>query len=550
MTVKQKLFHPANLALFVGAIILGYVFYASWQHTMNWIKLALFWCGCGVVAFFLFYHLFAHATATWQGKRMRRYSLLHRAVCGLLLIAGLLAATRFSLNTYATWQLPALYWEPLGVEQTARGDFAVRLAVGNQRYHRALVLQEVQLIPLSDPLPRGKFLPVRLRADSLEWTLQRKPGHVPHFNLTPSLPILPIEKREVQLLFPRSETPALFQVKARYTEEGTATPFLQMLAPYILVESSQARLLEFSELASRARQPSHATQSTFIHAIGRSRHPQALETLLTLLPINDIRIQNLVCEALGMLGDSRAAPALIELARKSKNPQAVRALGELPSQTTVDYLIEILENQNEAFLRAEAAEALGRTAVLAGEKFPQVIPTLVATLRYGKSEEALVQREAILALARIDEVAAIPLILDYARQRHTGQALRNLLDVTAFLGDKWLLPALGLWIQDWRGYNLDFNDLQLLLNYLVGTGRRDMVQVLIETLELESSPEAQALVVNALCQLTGKDFGKLQHPVLNFSTEKSNRQILLQWQRWWKQAQQDTAFREQVKPVG
>ena len=251
-----------------------------------------------------------------------------------------------------------------------------------------------------------------------------------------------------------------------------------------------------------------------------------------------------------MLGEARAAAALIAVARKNKNPQAVRALGELPSQMTVDYLIEVLENHDEAFLRAEATEALGRTAVLTGEKFPQVIPALEATLRYGKSEDALVQREAILALARINETSAIPVILEYARQRHTGQALRNLLEVTAILGDKWLLPALGLWIQDWRGYNLDFNDLQLLLNYLVGTRRLDMVQVLIETLELESSPEAQALVVNALFQLTGKDFGELQHPVLNFATEKSNRQILLQWQRWWKEAQQDSAFREQVKPVG
>ncbi len=550
MKVTQKLFHLANLSLFTGAVLLGYVFYASWQHTMNWFKLVLFWCGGGAVAVFLLYHLFAHSTAAWQGKRMRRYSLLHRAACGLLLMLGLWAATRFSLNTYATWQLPALYWEPLGVEKTASGDFAVRLIVGNQRYHHTLAVQEVQLIALNEPLPRGKFLPVRLRADSLECALQRRPGHVPHFSFTPALPILPIEKRELQLLFPGSETPALFQINALYTEEGAIEPYTQTLAPYILLEPQQVRLLEFSELVSRARQPSHTTQSMFIHAIGRSRHAQALATLLELLPVNDMRIQNLVCEALAILGDARAAAALIALARKNKNPQAVRALGELPSQTTVDYLIEVLENHDEAFLRAEATEALGRTAVLTGEKFPQVIPALEATLRYGKSEDALVQREAILALARINETSAIPVILEYARQRHTGQALRNLLEVTAILGDKWLLPALGLWIQDWRGYNLDFNDLQLLLNYLVGTRRLDMVQVLIETLELESSPEAQALVVNALFQLTGKDFGELQHPVLNFATEKSNRQILLQWQRWWKEAQQDSAFREQVKPVG
>lgn len=251
-----------------------------------------------------------------------------------------------------------------------------------------------------------------------------------------------------------------------------------------------------------------------------------------------------------MLGDSRAAPALIELAKESKNPQAVRALGELPSQAAVDYLIEILENQGEAFLRAEATEALGRIAALTGNEFERVVPTLTALLRYGKSEEALVQREALLALARIDETAAVPLILDYARRHHSGQALRNLLDATSILGDRWLLPSLGQWIQDWRGYNLDLADLQLLLSYLVATKHFDMVQVLIETLQREISPEAQALIVNALFQLTGKDFGALRYPVLNFTTEKFNRQILLQWQQWWKEAQQDSLFREQVKPIG
>jgi len=550
MTVKQKIFHPVNLALVVGVIILSYVLYASLQHTMNWTKLALFWCGCGAIAFFPLYHLFARSSATWQGKPIRRYSLLHRAAYSLLLLLGLFAAARFSLQTYATWQLPALYWEPLGADETARESPAMRFAVGNQRYHHALALQEIQLIPLSDPLPCGKFIPVRLRLDSLELALQRKPGHVPHFRFNPAVPIPPITRRELRLIFPTGETPALFQSHALYREDGFKESYTQMLSSYILLERQQVSLIEFSELATLARQPSHALQSSFIHAIGRSRHPLALNTLLEFLAVNDVRIQNLVCEALTMLGDSRAAPALIELAKKTKNPLAVRALGELPDQTAVDFLIGILENHEEAFLRAEAAEALGRIAVLAGDKFERVIPALVATLRDGKGEEALVQREAILALARIDEAEAIPLILDYARQRHSGQALRNLLDVTSILGDKWLLPALGKWIQNWRGYNLDRNDLQLLLNYLVVTQHRDMVQVLVETLELELSPEAQAQIVTALFQLTGKDFGELQHPVLNLTTEKSNHRILMQWQKWWKQAQQDSLFREQVKPVG
>jgi len=530
----------------------GYSLYASLQHTMTWTKLAWFWIGCFAIAIFFVYHLYARSSELWQGRPVRRYSLLHRAICVLLLVFGLFAATKFSCRTWQDWQLPALYWEPLGADETAREHLAMRLAVGNQRYHRTIALHEIQLLPLSDPLPRGKFISLRLRVDSLELTLQRKPGHAPHFRFNPTVPIPPIAQRELRLVFPtgEAEAPALFQINALYRENGTADSYTQMLSPYILLERQQVSLIEFSGLAARARQPSHATQSNFIHAIGRSRHPLALNTLLEFLPVNDMRIQNLVCEALAMLGDSRAGPALIELTKKTKNPQAVRALGELPNQTTVDFLIEILENHDEAFLRAEAAEALGRTAALAGDKFARVVPTLISTLRFGRSEEALVQREAILALARIDEASAIPIILDYARQRHSGQALRNLLDATSILGDKWLLPALGKWIQDWRGYNLDRTDLQLLLNYLVVTQHRDMVQVLIETLELELSPEAQAQIVTALFQLTGKDFGALQHPVLNLTTEKFNRQILMQWHKWWKQAQHDSLFREQIKPIG
>jgi len=555
MTTKQKFFYFANCALIIGAALVGYVLYASLQHTMTWTKLALFWVGCGALAFFLGYHLYARMTETytgvaWQGRRLRRYSLLHRATCALLLILGLFAAAGFSYRTWQTWQLPALYWAPVGVEKTAPDHFAVRLAVGNQRYHRAIALQEIQLLALSSAQPNGKSVRVRLQLDSLKLPLQKEPHHPPRFSLNPAFLVPPIERRELQLDFQAGEAPAVFQVKALYREEGGAVSHAQMLAPFILLERDEAAFIEFAGLAARARQPSHTNQGRFIHALGRSRHPLALGTLLELLQVPDMRIQNLVCEALAMLGDSRAAPALIDLAKKSKNPQAFRALGELPGKAAVDFLIEVLENEKEAFLRAEAAEALGRLAVLAQDKVGRAIPVLISTLRYGKSEDTLVQREVILALARISDSLAVPVILEYADRRHSGQALRNLLDATSILGDEWLMPLLGKWIQDWRVYNLDLNDLQLVLNYLVVTKHRDMLAILIETLEIEISAEAQAMVVYALFQLTGNDFGELRHPVLNLATEKSNRQILSRWQRWWKQAQQDSLFREQIKPVG
>jgi len=548
--MKKRLFHLTNFFLLIGGSLVGYTLYASLQHTMSWAKLVLFWTGCGAIAFFLGYHLYARSPETWQGRRIRRYSLLHRATCAVLLILGIFAAVGFSYRTWQGWQLPALYWKPIGVSQIERDRGEVRLAVGNQRYHRAIALREIQLITLSDPLPRGKSISASLRLDSLKLPLQNKSGQIPRFNFNPVFPIPPIERRELRLAFHAGEAPAIFQVQALYQENGAADLHTQTLAPYVLLERQQAALIEFSELAAHARQPSHTNQGNFIHALGRSRHPLALGVLLELLKVHDVRIQGLVCEALAVLGDSRAAPALIELAQKSKNPQAFRALGELPSKMAVEFLIEVLKKNQEAFLRAEAAEALGRIAVLTPAKFARAISALISTLRYGNNEDALVQREAILALARISDSLAVPVILDYANHRHSGQALRNLLDATAILGDKWLMPALGKWIQDWRGYNLDLDDLQLLLNYLVVTKHHDMLQVLIETLDIEISPEAQAQIVYALFQLTGNDFGVLQHPVLNLATEKSNRQILNQWQKWWKQAQQDSLFREQIKPIG
>lgn len=551
MTTKQKLFHLTNLSLLIGAALVGYSWYASSQHTMTWAKLAWFWIGCLAIAIFLIYHLVARSTAFWQGRPVRRYSLLHRALCVLLLGLGLLTAAKFSYRTWQDWQLPAVYWETLGVEKNELDHVAVRLALGNQRYHHAVALQEIQLLALHDLPPRTKPPAVNLQIDSVRLPLQREPGRIPYFDLKVSaLLIPPLAQRELRFNFRPPETLAIFQLNALYQEKSDEALQSQKLASYILFERREAALIEFAELAARAAQPSRGEQGNFIHAVGRSRHPLALGTLLELLKVHDVRIQNAVCEALAMLGDPRAAPALIAVAQKTRNPQAVRALGELPDKTSFDFLIGILEGEQEAFLRAEAVEALGRLAILPNPKFDRAIPTLISILSFSSSEDALVQREAMLALARISDSLAVPILLDYAKHHHSGQALRNLLDATTILGDDWLLPSLGIWIQDWRGYNLDFTDLQLLLNYLVVTRHRDMVQVLIETLELELSPEAQAQIVDALYQLTGNDFGELQHPVLNLATERSNRQILKQWQRWWKQAQQDSLFREQVKPIG
>jgi HEAT repeat protein len=309
----------------------------------------------------------------------------------------------------------------------------------------------------------------------------------------------------------------------------------------------QGAFIDFAGLVERGRQPSYETQSCFVFAIARSRNPLALNALLELLQVRDVRLQNVVCEALAILGDTRAVPALVELVQQTKNPQALRALGGLRSEASISFLIRTLKNNPEAYLRAEAAEALGRIAVPARGEFARAIPTLASVLTNGTVEDALVQREAMLALARIDDSLAVSVVLEYARRHHSGLALRNLLDVTSITGDTWLMPLLGKWLHDWRYYNLNLDDVQLVLDYLVATSHRDMAQVLVEALQIEISAEVQDRIARALSQISGSYFGDISHPVLNLAMDKSNHQVVNKWQKWWKHAQKDSLFLNQIR---
>jgi hypothetical protein len=359
----------------------------------------------------------------------------------------------------------------------------------------------------------------------------------------------PLEKEEIRATFPANEGAEVYQIRAVYRENGKKLNDKISFEPYLLLEPRHAQFIDFAGLVARSRQPSYEAQSRFIYAIAQSRNPLALNALLELLQVRDLRLQNVVCEALALLGDTRAVPALIELVKQTKNPQALRAMGELRSGAAVNFLIHTIKENSETYLRAEAAEALGHIAILSPGKFPRIITALSSILTSTPSEDALVQREAMLALAQISDTLAIPIILEYARLNHSGSALRNLLDVTSVAGDEWLLPLLGLWLQDWRYYNLDFDDLQLLFDYFVSTSRRDMVKILLDAVEKEITPEVQAKIVNALTLLTGNDFGSIEHPVFNLAADESNRRIIRRWQRWWKQAQQDSVYLNQIQLI-
>lgn len=545
--MSRSLFHFSNLALLAGTAIIGYILYASTQHAMSWTKLALFWIGCGGVAFFLFYHILARMPGNWQGRPIRRYSLLHRASCAFLLITGIFAATGFSYRTWQMWQSPALYWQPLEINKISRDRFEIIFAFGNQRDRRALHLQEIRFINLSDNAPPNKPIRATLQIDSLRLSLQSEPIPPYGFASASDHRLPPLEKQKIRAVFPAGEKTEVYQIRAVYRENGKKFNDEISFEPYLLFEPNEAQYIDFNGLAAHSRQPSYEAQSRFIYAIAQSHNPLALNALLELLEVRDPRVQNVVCEALAMLGDTRAVPALIELTKQTKNPQAVRALGELRSGASVNFLIHTLTKTPETHLRAEAAEALGHIAILSPGKFPRITVTLSSILTSSPSEDALVQREAMLALAQISDTLAIPVILKYARLNHSGAALRNLLDVTSVAGDEWLLPLLGLWLQDWRYYNLDLDDLQLLLNYFVSTSRRDMVQILLEAVQEETAPEVQAKIVHALSLLTSNYFGSIDHPVFNLATDESNRRVIKKWQKWWKQAQQDSVYLNQIQ---
>jgi hypothetical protein len=473
--------------------------------------------------------------------------LLHRATFAALLIVGLFGATGFSYRTWWNWRLPALYCETMMATTIAPFSFECLFSIGNQKYHRPLQIQEIQLLELAhQPLP-GKESRATLQIDTLRQSLQIQPGATQSFVLANAWVLPPLEKQEVRLDFSFHEALAIYQIRVVYQEEEKKTQNSLPVKQYIWLEPTQVELLDFAGLAARAKHPSYETQNHFIYAVARSRHPLALNTLLELLRVQDVRVQNTVCEALAILGDTRAVPALIELVEQSKNPQALRALGELHSAAAVNFLIRTVKDSQEAYLRASAAEALGRIAIPTRGEFKRAIPALVSVITNERGEDAMVQREAMLSLARINDSLAIKVFVDYANRHHSGQILRNFLDVTTIVGDKWLMPILGKWLKDWRYYNLDMHDLELLLDYLVATSHRDMVQILLEALAEEVSAEVQANFVWALAHLSGEHFGEIGYPVFNLATDKTNRQIIRKWQNWWKRAQHDPRFSGQVE---
>lgn len=555
--MKSGSYYATHIALVLGAGVIGYVGYASATHQMSLNKLILFGCGVAGVVSFLAYRLFARIDTFRGDKSVFRYRKRTRIVSALLLALGLFAAYRFSAETIKAWQQPALFWRFVQNAPPVPNQYEGAWELGNQSYDQTVRVHRVQLRALAD-------IPLATNASNLRFDcaidsvrLSGRSDQATHtwsFAAPEYFEIAPISTRALRLtveMYPRF---AVYELSADYeviaeddngaarTQARNAAVFPQ----YLVLESNRTELWSFEQLTKHAQFPSVHTREAAIAALGRSRHPQALNKLLELLPLRDLVVQNAACKALAELGDTRATSALIRLAQYEQNPQALRALGALQTKEGVAYLIKVVSDnseEKEPYWRATAAHVLGEI------RAPQAA-TVLAKIIQEKSANAdfTLQREALVALARIDTKAATAAVVEMANAPLEAEWLRVVLEIMPELEHEKILPLLATWLDNWRGYDLETEELQAMLKFIVTGGHRDMIAVLIDVLMREPNAETQYLFVAALSQLVGKDFGQIAYPALNTEAHALNQRIITSWNKWWGNARREPPYLEQITP--
>lgn len=555
--MKSGSYYATNIALVLGAGVIGYVGYASATHQMSLNKLILFGCGVAGAASFLAYRMFSRIETFRGDKPVPRYGRRARLGAALLLALGLFAAYRFSAQTIKAWQQPALYWRFVENAPPAPNRYAGAWKLGNQSYDQTVRVHRVQLRALADiPLaPNAANLSFACVIDSVMlFARSDHATHTWHFAAPEYFDILPLETRAFQLeveLYPRF---AVYELSADYeisagAEQGAANMQARNAAvfpQYLVLEANRTELWDFAQLAKQAQYSSAHAREAVIAALGRSRHPQALPALLELLPLRDLLVQNAACKALAELGDTRATSALMRLAQYEQNPQALRALGALQTKEGLAYLIKVVSDnreEKEPYWRATAAHALGEA------RAQQAVPALTRIIKEKSGDaEFTLQREALVALTRIDSQAATEAVVAMASDTLDGEWLRVLLEIMPELESEKILPLLAAWLSNWRGYDLEAEELQAMLAYIVAGNHRDMVGVLMDALLREPNAETQALFVAALSRLAGQDFGQIQYPALNTQTHALNQRIITSWHKWWGDARREPLYLEQITP--
>lgn len=555
--MKSGSYYATNIALVLGAGVIGYVAYASATHQMSLNKLILFGCGVAGVASFLGYRIFSRIDTFRGDKPVARYGKRMRLASALLLVLGLFAAYRFSAATIKAWQQPALFWRFVEEAPPAPNQYEGAWELGNQSYDQTVRVHRVQLRALADiPLaPTAANLSFACTIDSVRlFGRSEQATHTWSFAAPEYFDITPISTRAFRLnveLYPRF---AVYELSADYEissheEKGEANRQARNAAVfphYLVIESNRTELWSFDQLAKHAQVSSVHSREAAIAALGRSRHPQALNKLLELLTMRDLVVQNAACKALAELGDSRATSALIRLAQYDQNPQALRALGALQTKEGVAFLIKVMSDnreEKEPYWRATAAHVLGEM------RAPQAATALAKIIKEkNESADFTLQREALVALTRIDAQAATEAVVQMASDTLDGEWLRVLLEIMPELEHEKILPLLASWLSNWRSYDLETEELQAMLKFIVTGGHRDMIAVLIEALMREPNAETQYLFVAALSQLAGKDFGQIEYPALSTQAHALNQRVITSWNNWWGSARREPPYLEQITP--
>ncbi len=555
--MKSSSYYATNLALVLGAGVIGYVGYASATHQMSLNKLILFGCGVAGVASFFSYRIFSRIETFRGDKPVFRYGKRARLVSALLLVVGLLAAYRFSAETIKAWQQPALFWRFGENAPPAPNQYEGAWELGNQSYDQTVRVHRVQLRALADiPLaPSAANLSFACTIDSVRlFGRSEQATHTWSFAAPEYFEIPPISTRAFRLnveLYPRF---AVYELSADYEivsqeekrEADKQARNAAVFPQYLVIESNRTALWSFEQLANHAQYPSVHTREAAIAALGRSRHPQALHKLLELLPLRDLVVQNAACKALAELGDTRATSALMRLAQYEQNPQALRALGALQTKEGVAYLIKVVSDnseEKEPFWRATAAHVLGEM------RAPQAAPVLAKIIQeQSETADFTLQREALVALSRIDNKAATAAVVEMAGKPLDAEWLRVVLEIMPELEHEKILPLLASWLSNWRSYDLETEELQAMLKFIVTGGHRDMIAVLIDALMREPNAETQYLFVAALSQLAGQDFGQIEYPALSTQAHTLNQRVISSWKNWWGNASREPLYLEQITP--
>jgi HEAT repeat protein len=184
-----------------------------------------------------------------------------------------------------------------------------------------------------------------------------------------------------------------------------------------LLEIRNLRSAEASRLAVPAlKDSSEIVRATAAFSVIYLPPQEAASVLLPLLDDKSAFVRREAAYALGKVRDISSINRLLQILQKDKilevRAAAAVALGEIGDASAIDALTQILQKKSkpeEEFLRRSAARSIGQIAENSTEKFPVAATVLIQTLQNPKEFQD-VKREAVFALGKLGEKAAIPVL--------------------------------------------------------------------------------------------------------------------------------------------